>query len=69
MNYIFSRLRKEGKDIDKLWRDIKDLIIKTFLSCEKKIGQVVSKYVKYRYILLILINNYNRMNGRYSYSN
>jgi hypothetical protein len=48
MKYIFERLRKEGKDVDKLWRDIKDIIVKTFLSCERKMGRVVTKCVKYR---------------------
>ena len=32
MKLVFENLKKKGKDTDKLWSDIKELIIKTLCS-------------------------------------
>eukprot|EP01125_Pyxidicula_operculata_P000567 TRINITY_DN10574_c0_g1_i1.p1 TRINITY_DN10574_c0_g1~~TRINITY_DN10574_c0_g1_i1.p1 ORF type:complete len:497 (-),score=73.92 TRINITY_DN10574_c0_g1_i1:197-1687(-) len=45
---LWEEWKKDGKDVDKLWEDIKDIVVKSFLSAEKILSTWVSKLVRKR---------------------
>jgi len=46
--YMLERWKSEGHDVDKLWREIKDAAVKTFLSAEKIIQHYVIRSIPFR---------------------
>lgn len=48
VEYIFGRLKDEGRDVDAIWNNMKDAICKSLLSVEHKIGTFVSQMVPSR---------------------
>jgi hypothetical protein len=46
---MFKRWKREGKDVKKLWRDMKDAAVKSFLSAEATIQHYVQNSIRYRY--------------------
>lgn len=45
---IFNSLKEQGVDTDEIWKNIKELIAKTFLCVEKKLTALITKQVRYR---------------------
>jgi hypothetical protein len=48
VEYIFGRLRDEGRDVDEIWNKMKDAICKSLLCVEHKVGPVVTQLVPSR---------------------
>lgn len=44
---VMNILKDQGKDVDKIWDDIKEIVAKTFFSVERKVGYYVTTTVPY----------------------
>jgi hypothetical protein len=45
---VKAMLSRQGKDVDRMWRDIQDLVVKSFISAEKPLQRAVKAHIKTR---------------------